>query len=226
MRFAGCRLDLDARRLFRGAREVHLSPKAFELLKVLVESRPRAVSKAELLERVWPGIFVSEASLARAVNEIRDGLGDRARPGRIVRTVHGHGYAFAAEVEEQNPRQKAAGIANRAAICWLTSASLEVVLRDGDQVAGRDPAAKIWLESPKVSRRHARFVVNGPSVIVEDLGSKNGTFVSGKRVAGPMALKPGDQVRIGPFTFVFRVEIMPSSTETEVSATLQPRVAR
>jgi TolB-like protein/Tfp pilus assembly protein PilF len=110
MRFAGCRLDLDARRLFRGAREVHLSPKAFELLKVLVESRPRAVSKAELLERVWPGIYVSEASLARAVNEIRDGLGDSARQGPIVRTVQGYGYSFGAAVDA-SPRQIAANVA-------------------------------------------------------------------------------------------------------------------
>jgi pSer/pThr/pTyr-binding forkhead associated (FHA) protein len=58
---------------------------------------------------------------------------------------------------------------------------------------------------------------------VEDLGSKNGTFVCGKRVAAPMQLKPGDQIRIGPFAFVFRVELIPWSTETEVIAALQRR---
>jgi DNA-binding winged helix-turn-helix (wHTH) protein len=217
MRFADCRLDLDARRLFRGAREVHLSPKAFELLKVLIESRPRAVSKTELLERVWAGIFVSEASLARAVNEIRDGVGDRARHSGIVRTVHGHGYAFAADVEDDRPRQTTVVAVNRAITCWLASAGLEVALRDGEHVAGRDPRVQIRLHSPKVSRHHARIVVKGSDVTVEDLGSKNGTFVSGKRVSSSMALKPGDEVRIGPFTFVFHVEVGARSTETEIT---------
>src|SRR5262245_3077820 len=93
-RFGKCRLDTDARRLFRGADEVHLSPKAFELLKLLVENRERALSKSELLQRVWPGVFVSDASLARAVNEVREGVGDRARKPQIIRTVHGFGYGF------------------------------------------------------------------------------------------------------------------------------------
>lgn len=214
MRFARCTLDLEARRLFRGAREVHLSPKAFELLKVLVESRPRAVSKTELLDRVWPGIFVSEASLARVVNEIRDGLGDRAR--RIVRTVHGHGYAFAADIEDESQRQIAAA-PTRAVIGWLTSADREFPLHPGDQLAGRGPAAEICLDSPKVSRRHARFVVEGATVIVEDLGSKNGTFVSGSRISEPLPLKSGDEVRIGPFTFVFHPEPASGSTQTEIA---------
>src|SRR2546422_9256486 len=65
----------------------HLSPKAFELLVVLVERRGEAVSKAELLERVWPKVFVSDASLARVVTELRDAIGDDAR--EMIRTVHG-----------------------------------------------------------------------------------------------------------------------------------------
>jgi DNA-binding winged helix-turn-helix (wHTH) protein len=216
MRFAGCRLDLEARRLFRGTREVHLSPKAFELLKVLVESRPRAVSKAELLERVWPGIFVSEASLARAVNEIRDGLEDAARRGHVVRTVHGFGYAFGADIQSESagPGER---LARGGVMCWLSSANREVALQDGDHVAGRDPAAGIWLDSPKISRHHARVLVSGASVIVEDLGSKNGTFVNGERIAAAVTLKRDDQIRIGPFRFVFRVEFAPPSTETDVN---------
>ena len=215
IRFAGCRLDVDARRLFRGSREVHLSPKAFALFKVLVENRPRAVSKAELLDRVWPGIFVSETSLARAVNEIREGLG--LRRARVVRTVYGHGYAFAADVEEDERSRPITG--GGAPVCWLTSAGREVALNQGDQVAGRDPAAEIWLDSPRVSRRHARFIVDDLTVTVEDLGSKNGTFVSGRRINGRVTLKPGDQVRIGPSTFVLALRTVPFSTETEVTPT-------
>jgi DNA-binding winged helix-turn-helix (wHTH) protein len=216
IRFAGCRLDPGARRLFRGAREVHLSPKAFELLTVLVESRPRAVSKAELLDRVWRGVFVSEASLARAINEIREALGDPAQGSRIVRTVHGHGYAFDAEVEDDAGHRIGAGGRRRAAICWLTSEEREFPLHDGDHVAGRHRAADIWLDSPRVSRRHARFAVTGSSAIVEDLGSKNGTFVRGERIAAAVPLKSGDEVRIGPFTFVFRLDSAAGSTQSEI----------
>jgi DNA-binding winged helix-turn-helix (wHTH) protein len=218
IRFAGCQLDLDARRLFRGDREVHLSPKAFELLKVLVENRPRALSKSELLDRVWPGIFVSETSLARAVSEIRDGLG--ARRARVVRTIYGYGYAFDAEIEDDGSQHLTTG-GTRPAHCWLTSSDREVALRDGEQIAGRDRAAEIWLDSPRVSRRHARFVVGVLKVTVEDLRSKNGTFVGGQRIVGRTVLKPGDQVRIGPFTFVFGRGATPVSTETEVTATVR-----
>jgi DNA-binding winged helix-turn-helix (wHTH) protein len=217
IRFAGCTLDLDARRLFRGAREVHLSPKAFEFLKVLVESRPRAVSKAELLERVWAGTFVADASLARTVNEIRDGLGGRR--GRVVRTVHGYGYAFAGEVEEETAHRAAIGTASPPRVC-LTSRDQEFPLRDGDLVAGRDAAVEICLPSSRVSRRHARFVVNGTTVTVEDLGSKNGTFVNGTGTTGCVVLKDGDQIRIGPFTFVLNCVASPWSTETEASVTI------
>src|SRR4029450_12393514 len=98
LRFCGCTLDVEARRLFRGSDELHLSPKAFETLRTLVENRPRAMSKAELLSRVWPDVIVSEVSLARVVNEIRERLGDD-RTGRVVRTVHFHAYALSAESE-------------------------------------------------------------------------------------------------------------------------------
>jgi DNA-binding winged helix-turn-helix (wHTH) protein len=213
LRFASCALDLDAHRLFRGSGEVHLSPKAFETLKVLVESRPRALSKADLLERVWPGVFVSDASLTRAVSEIREGLGDHAREGCVVRTVHGYGYAFAAHVEGDPRSQRAASDA-APGVCWLISAARTLALRTGEQILGRDPKADLPLDSPKISRRHARIVVNAPHATIEDLDSKNGTFVRGVRIRGPMELRDGDKVRIGRLTFVFRVDTS-RSTETE-----------
>jgi DNA-binding winged helix-turn-helix (wHTH) protein len=74
---------------------VHLSPKALELLNALVESRPRALSKAALIEQLWPATFVSEANLATLIAEIRVSLRDQARNSRFVRTVPRFGYAFA-----------------------------------------------------------------------------------------------------------------------------------
>ena len=214
LRFADCRLDTDARQLFRGSREVHLSPKAFELLKLLIESRPRALSKAEMLERVWPGVFVSDASLARVVNEIREGVGDPARRPRIVRTVHRYGYAFASDVEEELGGAPAS--VSGGALCWLMCGPREFALPDGEHVAGREPNVGIWLDSPKVSRRHARIVVIGDRATIEDLGSKNGTFVRDVRISAPTPLQSRDEVRIGPFTLIFLISGKPEETEPDV----------
>jgi DNA-binding winged helix-turn-helix (wHTH) protein len=209
VRFGDCVFDIEARQLHRAGGEVHLSPKGFELLKVLVESRPRALSKRELLERIWPGVFVSDASLARVVNEVRDGIGDHAKAPRFLRTVHGFGYAFDAEAVGD-----AADASARS--CWFVCAGRIIPLRDGEQTIGRGPDAEIVLDSARVSRRHSRIVVHGARAAVADLGSKNGTFVGGRRLDAPADLKPGDTVRIGPFQLVFAVAGDPGSTETDV----------
>lgn len=209
LRFAGCTLDTGARRLFRRGREMHLSPKAYELLAVLIAERPRALAKSELLQRVWPDVFVSDASLAKVVSELRDALGD-ARPSRIIRTVHRYGYAFVGDLlDESAPAPPAGGS------CSLICGKREFALAPGEHIAGRDPDVSIWLESLKVSRRHARVIVSGARATIEDLASKNGTFVAGKRITEPTPLVAGDEVRIGPFTLTFRVFGESGSTETE-----------
>lgn len=102
--FGDFTLDDDRRQLLAGDKVVHLSPKAYELLKALVEERPRALSKSELHERLWPRTFVSEVNLAALVVEVRAALGDRGRHGRFIRTVHGFGYAFEQEAQEEDDR--------------------------------------------------------------------------------------------------------------------------
>jgi DNA-binding winged helix-turn-helix (wHTH) protein len=213
IRFADCTLDTGARRFLRAGEEVHLSPKAFELLVLLVESRPRAVSKAELLDRIWPGVFVSDASLAKVVSKIREAIG-HSEDAPVLRTVHGYGYAFSVPVEDDEPRVERAE-PRRPALCWLFCGAREFPLYDGEHIVGREPTAAICLDSPKVSRRHARFLVNGVSATLEDLGSKNGSFVRGVRISAPTPLQSGDLARIGPFTLVFRVGAYSGTTETE-----------
>jgi hypothetical protein len=189
---------------------VHLSPKAFDLLNLLVEVRPRALSKTELHARIWPGVFVSDASLARVVNEVRQGIGDDARDPHLLRTVHAFGYAFSGETSVDG--EPGAGRST----CWLVTDERRFPLVDGEQTIGRDADTGVWLESPRVSRRHARIVVRGARATLEDLGSKNGTFIGGERLSGPRELKPGDTIRIGPFTLVFAVGGTAGSTETGV----------
>ena len=87
-------LNLDTRQLLRDGTEVHLSPKAFELLAILVKRRPAALSKAALQEHLWPETFVAEANLPNLIGEIRAALGDDPRSPTFIRTVSRFGYAF------------------------------------------------------------------------------------------------------------------------------------
>jgi len=94
IRFGPFMLDLDTRQLTQGDRDIHLAPKAFDLLATLVLDRPKVLSKAVLLRRLWPETFVEEANLSNLVAEIREALGDSARAPLYVRTAHTLGYAF------------------------------------------------------------------------------------------------------------------------------------
>jgi DNA-binding winged helix-turn-helix (wHTH) protein len=213
VRFADYDLDTGARRLVRGTRQIHLSPKAFELLKVLVENRPRAMTKQELLDKIWPGVFVSDASLARAVSEIREAIADHSRSEGFLQTVHAFGYRFATAgvVEAAGPAAVSDG-----PVCWLIGRDLEFRLADGEHIVGREPGVSIRLDSPRVSRNHARVTASGRTVSVEDLGSKNGTFVQGVRIQEPTRLEPGDDVQIGPVKLILRIVEGPGATETQV----------
>ena len=87
VRFGSCVLDSGAREVRRGDAAVHLSPKAFDVLEILVARRPNVVSKDILLEEVWPGKVVEEANLAIVVGEIRKALGDDPRAPAMVITA-------------------------------------------------------------------------------------------------------------------------------------------
>lgn len=204
-------LDAETRQLLRSADRlpVHLPPKAFDLLSVLVETRPRAMAKAELHERLWPSTFVSEATLASLVAELREALGDRGRQARFIRTVHGFGYAFAGEARVSGP------VAVEPSRYWILCNGRENPLWEGEHLIGRDPDVTITLNSPTVSRHHAKLVIVGDVTTLEDLGSKNGTYLRGQAVTAPTPLMDGDRVRIGAFELTFRALTAAGSTETQ-----------
>lgn len=171
---------------------MHLTPKAMEMLLLLVARRPAVVAKRELLEHVWPGTFVTDASLARTVHEIRDAIG--AAGAAAIRTAHGHGYTFHAAAESLERRSgAAAGAPARTARAWLIFGGRALPLFEGELVIGRDPASGVSVDSSLVSWRHARVVAADGRVTVEDLGSKNGTTVRGERLSAvrdrPVRLK-------------------------------------
>lgn len=215
VRFGEFTLDTESRRLRHGDQERHLSPKGFELLRLLAESRPRALSKAELHERLWPAVFVSEATLSSLVAEVRTALGETAEHKGFVRTVHRFGYAFDGDATELGAG--AVPVEDRAR-CWIVWESGQVALKEGEHLLGRDGDVTVWLESPTVSRHHARIRITGLEATIEDLGSKNGTFLRGERLTSPALLNNGDEIRLGSVQVKFRMLGAGSSTETQHSA--------
>jgi DNA-binding winged helix-turn-helix (wHTH) protein len=203
-RFGSFILDTGTRQLVDGEREVHLSPKAFDVLRVLVEARPKVVNKTDLHDRIWPGTFVVDANLSVLIGEIRRALGDSAQEPRLIRTAHKVGYAFCGQASDVPATSRTAGTG--AARCWLAWNDRTFLLAVGDNIIGRDPACAIWLDASGVSRRHARVRLDGPdgAVTLEDLGSTNGTFVGETPVTAPTPLDDGALVHIGSVTLTFR----------------------
>ena len=211
-RFGDFVLDYDTRQLLRGGDEVHLSPKAFELLAILLRRTPHAVSKAELQERLWPSTFVEETNLAGLVAEIRRALGDSAARPVFLRTVYRFGYRFVGEVAGRGESTPAAAPGPRLCLVFETRQAL---LLEGVNVIGRDPDATIRCDAPGVSRHHARIVVSNGEATLEDLASKNGTYLRRERIASAR-LKDGDEIRLGTARVTFR--IMPPVGPTETVA--------
>ena len=206
-RFSGCVLDDEARELRRDGRVAALSPKAFQLLLLLVEARPRALSQSELRDALWPATHTGYTSLARVVSEVRKAVGDAAREPRLIRTVPRFGYAFAGAVVPEAPSAPVSA-------CALVAKDREYLLAEGETVIGRGQQCGLRIPSEQVSRVHARVRIDGGSVTIEDLGSKNGTLVNGTKLVGPAALADGDEVWFGAWRAVFRRTSADDSTRS------------
>jgi DNA-binding winged helix-turn-helix (wHTH) protein len=198
LRFGDCLFDPEARELRRGGTPVALSPKAFQLLALLVARRPRALSQHELRDELWPDAHVGYTSLAQVVTELRRAIGDRGRPVRLLRTVPRYGYAFAGEVAEE-----AGGFTPAPVAGVFVADGREYVVAAGETLVGRGEGCGLRLPSTGVSRVHARLAADEREVLVSDAGSKNGTWVNGRRCAGPTALQDGDEVVFGTLRMVF-----------------------
>ena len=209
-RFGPFVLDGGTRQLLRDAVEVHLSPKAFELLTALIEKRPSAVSKAELQDRLWPSTFVEETNLAGLVAEIRRGLGDSASDPAFLRTVYRFGYRFVGDVEDTSAPAPSGLDGPRPCLVFDDR---QILLLQGTNSIGRAPESTIRCDASGVSRHHARIVVVNRVATLEDLGSKNGTYVGERRIAA-IQLSDGDEIRLGNARLVYRVEPPLEPTET------------
>jgi len=194
-------LEPAERQLRRADRQVSLTPKAFDTLHALVARAGRAVRKDELMAIVWPDANVGDATLAQNIFALRKVLGEIA-----IETVPKFGYRFVTPVRELAEPPS----------CCLRWGARQIPLVMGDNIVGRDPDAQVMLDAATVSRRHAKITVTGVAALVEDLGSKNGTFVRGERVTVPVRLADRDLVGFGSLSLTFHERAPLMSTETQV----------
>jgi DNA-binding winged helix-turn-helix (wHTH) protein len=204
-------VDVGARLVRREGIEVPLAPKAFELLLILVRNQPNAVPHEQLHAALWPGVHVSETSLAALVTQLRKALGDSSGHGRVIRTLHRVGYAFIGDAIVAGHTPAVGG-----PVCRLIWHGESIDVPAGESVIGRDRGCAVQIDADSVSRHHARLNVDGRDVSIEDLGSKNGTWVAGERIRGTVALTDGISVRLGSETLHFEIVIDERPTKTAI----------
>lgn len=188
-RFGEFLFDSATRELKRGEEEIRLAPKAFQLLELLLERAPEAVSQEMIYERLWPTSVVNVANLHNLVSQIRLALGDDDHA--IVRTVYRFGFSFSAALEalSTSDRQPSRFV--------VLVDGVAHSLFEGSNLVGREALAPVRILMPSISRRHAIVAIHGTDAVVEDLGSKNGTFVGNRRIDGPTAVRPGISLQFG-----------------------------
>ena len=203
----------------RGAR-VRLQDQPFQVLSMLVERAGDLVTREEVRDRLWSdSVFVAfDQALNNAVAKIRAALGDAAENPRFVETLERRGYRFLASVEwvaAEGPLPASTRVSSRPVTnVRLTTEDRTIVVQDGTHIIGRDPDAAVWIDSAVVSRRHAQLLVRDGRVSIEDLGSRNGTFVNGTRLTGASPLAHGDEIRIGTLRLVVHISTGRTVTRT------------
>jgi DNA-binding winged helix-turn-helix (wHTH) protein len=208
--------DLRTGELRRAGKTVELQELPFRILAALLERPGEMVTREELRAIAWPdGVFVDfEHGLNKAVAKIRRALDDSADEPGYLATLPGRGYRFVAEVTR--PGSDAPKAAPRSA-CRILWDARTIPLVEGANLIGRDPDAAVWIDSTTVSRRHALIRVARGAATLEDLGSKNGTAVRGRRIDAPTPLADGDELAIGTARMTFRSSAA-ESTKTATSA--------
>jgi DNA-binding winged helix-turn-helix (wHTH) protein len=211
-RFGPFEADLRTAELRRSGKPIGLQELPFRILAALLERPGELVTREELRAVAWPDdVFVDfEHGLNKAVNKIRRALGDRQDEPRYVATLPGRGYRFIAAVELAEAVEAPRSARGSCRILWD---SRTIALSEGAHLIGRDPEATVWVDSSTVSRRHALIVVSPGAATLEDLGSKNGTFLCGHRIASPTPLADGDELAVGSARMTFHSSVA-ASTKT------------
>ena len=197
-------------RLERDGAVVKLRPKLMDLLIELSAHAGEVVAKETLIDAVWARRIVAASALSTAVAQLRRALGDDAGAPHLIESVSKRGYRMLVPAEPVGGDRDATSFA----ACTLLLGERRLSLGEGEHVIGRGADAGVRIDSSKISRRHARIVVRGGGATVEDLGSKNGTFVGTERLTAPRALRNGDQLLVGDVLMVFRLARSAQTTVT------------
>jgi DNA-binding winged helix-turn-helix (wHTH) protein len=190
----------------------HLSLKAQQLLRLLILARPRALSREELYDALWPSTFVCETNLASIINEVRRALGDDARASQYIRTVHGCGYAFSGEI--------VFGLAMNFVVATLQCENQNHPLYEGENLVGRGQECRVVIAVNTISRRHALIMVCDDGLSIRDLASKNGTYVDGQLIGRlPVMVTDGAEIAFGDITasILFRETSTTNSLELDIT---------
>jgi DNA-binding winged helix-turn-helix (wHTH) protein len=201
-------------RITRGDEVRHIRPRAMGVLECLAEARGAVVTRQRITDRVWRTEYVTTNALTHVVAELRTSLGDDADRPMFIETIPRRGYRLVAPVSfPGEPKSAAPGEASIVTLLAEDGAVIE--LQAGANLIGRASDAAIRIDTSEVSRRHAVITVDGPLATIEDLGSKNGTFLRGRRLDAPARLADADEITIGVNVARFRVVVADDRTATE-----------
>jgi hypothetical protein len=197
-----------------------------EVLVCLAEHASDVVPKDVLLRSVWPDTCVTDDVLMRAIFELRRAFGDEVRRPLVIQTIPKRGYRLIAPVVFDIRRTVTTSTTEERMTCTLIWRGGRVTLKEGSYLLSREESLPIRVPFRSVSRRHAQIVVAGGTVTVEDLASKNGTFLRDKRLVAPALLHDGDTLLIGSVRIKIRLSETSTETVAPTRATRLPRKHR
>jgi len=164
--FGQFRLDLTNECLWNGARAISLRPKAFAVLKLLIDNSGQLLTKQQVLDTVWPGTFVGDAVLKDNIRQLREALDDDAGSPAYIETAHRRGYRFIGKLSEPGPAKRL-GAASNIPASKRTSIIEAVTSTTAEEVLGRQAELAImrgWLEKAMCGERQIVFVTGEPGI--------------------------------------------------------------
>jgi DNA-binding winged helix-turn-helix (wHTH) protein/tetratricopeptide (TPR) repeat protein len=169
--FGQFRLDLNNECLWQGARAISLRPKAFAVLKILVERPGQLVNKQQVLDAVWPGTFVGDAVLKDNIRQLREALNDDAGSPSYIETAHRRGYRFIAKISGQSQDKT------------LSISSNELDLKSSSDIAAPKPEVSI-----RVLGREAELAKMQALLERAQAGERQTVFITGEAGIGKTTL--------------------------------------
>jgi TolB-like protein/tetratricopeptide (TPR) repeat protein len=190
--FEDFRVDVDKRLLFRQGKAVHLTPKAFDTLLLLVQRKGEVISKDDLMREVWPDTAVEENNLNQNISTLRRVLGENRGENRYIATVPGQGYRFVPAVESSGVTPGIAGPVTVAVLPFTNMSSDQDGEIFADGITEEIINALAQIRNLRVVARTSAFSFKGKQV---DLRTVGATLNAGTLLEGSVR-KSGDRLRI------------------------------